>query len=264
MTLRRELPSGGAAPSLRDRFHGGQLLRGLLVRVPSVHLIDMAGNHGYDFVLLDTEHGIADQRDVAEHITAARAAGLDVLVRIAEGEAALGLRVLDAGAVGLVVPHVSSAAQAAEAVSLAHYPPRGTRGFATYTPAGRWGRVPAVEHAAHAAATTVVVAMIEDEPGVQAAADICTVDGVDGLFVGPADLAAAMDHDTERADEARRQAWATARAAGTPIVAIVADSQQARVARDEGASVLVLNTQAAVDRCLQEWIQEGPRDDAGR
>ena len=258
MTTAHPGHAGSGATSLRQRMRTGQLLRGLLVRVPSVHLIDMAGDHGYDFVLLDTEHGIADQRDVAEHITAARAAGLDVLVRIAEGEAGLALRVLDAGAVGVVVPHVASAEGADAAVSLAHYPPRGTRGFATYTPAGRWGRVPAVEHAEHAAATTVVVAMIEDEAGVRAGAEICAVDGIDAVFVGPADLAASMGHNAARADEARRDVWDAAHAAGTPVVAIVGDAAQARAAREQGASVLVLNAQAAVDRCLAAWVLEGP------
>lgn len=238
---------------LRQRIAEGHRLAGLLVRVPATMLIDMAGNHGYDFVLLDTEHGIADQRDIGEHIVTARAAGLPVLVRIGEGEAALALRVLDAGAAGIVVPHVRSAQEAETAVRSAHYPPRGDRGFATYTSAGRWGRTGPRQHAADAADRTVVIVMIEDLAGVAAAPEIARVEGVDVVWVGPGDLAASLGHDVGAAGEAQRQVWRHAAAARTPVLAIVSDAPAARAAYDAGAQLVVLNTQSAIDHCLADW-----------
>lgn len=239
--------------TLKSRLAAGNKLRGMLVRVPAPMLIDMAGTNGYDFIFLDTEHGIADQKDIADHITAAKAAGLPTLVRIGEGEAALALRVLDAGAEGVIVPHVRTAPEADSAVRLAHYPPRGNRGFATYTPAGRWGKNTPAGHAAAAADRTLVVAMIEDADGVANAAEIAATPDVDVIFVGPSDLAAALGYDTQGADVARLQVWAAAAAAGTPVMAIVSTATQAKQAWEQGASLVVLNAQSAIDNCLADW-----------
>ncbi|MET3141602.1 UNVERIFIED_ORG: 4-hydroxy-2-oxoheptanedioate aldolase [Arthrobacter sp. UYEF2] len=236
---------------LKSRLAAGDRLRGLLVRVPAPMLIDMAGTNGYDFIFLDTEHGIADQKDIADHITAARAAGLPTLIRIGEGEAALALRVLDAGAEGIIVPHVRTAEEASAAVRMSHYPPLGDRGFATYTAAGQWGKTSPADHAEQTAARTLVIAMIEDADGVSNAGAIAQTPGVDVIFVGPSDLAAALGYDAARADDARLQVWAAA--AGRPVMAIVSTASQARKAWEQGAAMVVLNAQSAIDDCLADW-----------
>ncbi|MEC5180587.1 HpcH/HpaI aldolase family protein [Arthrobacter sp. CG_A4] len=241
---------------LKTRLAAGDRLRGLLVRVPAPMLIDMAGTNGFDFIFLDAEHGTADQRDLAEHITAARAAGLPTLVRIGEDEAALALRVLDAGAEGVIVPHVRTAEEASAAVRMAHYPPAGDRGFATYTAAGRWGKTSPANHAAQAAANTIVVAMIEDAEGVSNAGVIAQRPGVDVIFVGPSDLAAALGYDAALADDARLQVWAASAAAGCPVMAIVSTAAQASRAWQQGASMVVLNAQSAIDDCLAGWAAQ--------
>lgn len=240
--------------SLKARIADGRRLRGLLIRIPSPMLIDMAGNNGFDFIFLDTEHGVADQKDVAEHITAARAAGLPTIVRVAGGENALVLRVLDAGAEGIVVPHIRDAAGAEEAVRMAHYPPLGQRGFATYTTAGKWGKTPPAVHAADALATTIVIAMIEDADGVAHAGDIAGTAGVDGIFLGPADLAAALGFDTGMVEAARKKVWTAAAERKTAVMAIVSTSSQADSAWEQGAALVVLNGQAAIDNCLAAWV----------
>ena len=244
---------------LRARLTAGERLCGILLRIPNPMLVDMAGTNGYAFVLLDTEHGIADQKDIAEHITAARAVGLPTLVRIGEGEWPLALRVLDAGAEGLVVPHVRDARDAERAVRAAHYPPLGERGFATYTAAGRWGKNAPADHAAGAAERTVVVAMIEDVAGVANASEIAATPGVDAVFVGPSDLAASLGYDGGAAARALRQVWTDAADAGTPVLAIASTAEQGRRAFDEGAQLVVLNAQAAIDACLADWrVSTGP------
>ena len=248
-------PSAAAQP-LKSRLTSNARLRGLLVRVPATMLIDMAGANGFDFIFLDTEHGIADQKDVAEHITAARAVGLPTLVRIGEGETSLALRVLDAGAEGLIVPHVQDADAAARAVKMAHYPPLGERGFATYTAAGRWGKTTPTEHTRRAANQTMVVTMIEDASAVEHAASIAGTPGVDVVFVGPGDLAASLGYDSARADAARLRVWKAANDRGTPVLAIVSTATQAKQAWHDGATMVVLNTQAAIDSWLMDWVAQ--------
>ena len=233
--------------SFSDRLRGGEQLLGPLLRMPNETLIELSGYVGLDFVIVDTEHGPSDQIPLGAHLTAASGAGLGTLVRVGHpGEI---LRVLDLGADGIIAPHIGSVEQARELVAAAHYPPRGSRGFATYSRAGRHGLATAAEHLAKAT-ETLVIAMIEDGHGVGAAADIAAVDGIDGLFVGPADLAVALGHpgDLGHPDvvAAIAAVHAAARAAGKTVVAITADAAGARRLLDTGATVIIYNALAAL------------------
>ena len=119
-------------PALRKRILAGERVCGVLLRMPSEELVEMLAVAGFDFILIDCEHGPADVSALRQHIAAAAMHGADVLVRVGEGEDALILRALDSGAAGVVVPHLDSLEQARDVVAAAHYPPRGRRGFATY------------------------------------------------------------------------------------------------------------------------------------
>ena len=230
-----------------QQMRAGHPLLGPLLRMPNETLIELSGYVGLDFVIVDTEHGPGDQIPLGAHLTAAAGAGLGTLVRV--GDPREILRVLDLGADGIIAPHVSSVEQARELVAAAHYPPRGLRGFATYSRAGRHGLATAAEHLARAA-ETLIIAMIEDGPGVAAAAEIAAVDGIDGLFVGPADLAVSLDHPGDLGHPEVVAAIATvhaaARAAGKTVVAITSDAAGARRLLDAGATVIIYNALAAL------------------
>ncbi len=246
---------------LRARVAAGEQLLGVIVRMPNEALVELAGLAGLDFVVLDTEHGPGDQVELLHHLLAAEATGLSALVRVADrGEV---LRALDLGAEGIVVPHVSSAAQAAEAARAAHYPPEGTRGLATYTRAGRYGLADPVAHVRAAGETTVVVVMVEDAAGVESAAEIASTPGVDAVFVGPADLA----HDLGRtgdtaAPEVRgaiERVHVAARAAGRKVLTIAGDAATARVQLERGSDLVVYNLQAMLAALLGELAAPRPR-----
>jgi 4-hydroxy-2-oxoheptanedioate aldolase len=177
--------------TLRVRLLAGERVSGALVRMPCEDVVEMCGVAGLDFVLVDCEHGPADVLALRHHLALADAHGLPVLVRPGEGEHALAQRALDQGAQGIVAPHVDSPADAEALVRALRYPPRGTRGFATYPRAGRFGTVPAEEHRAAADERTLVLAMLESPRAIRDAAAILAVDGVDGYLVGVADLAAS-------------------------------------------------------------------------
>ncbi|MGW6208388.1 aldolase/citrate lyase family protein [Streptomyces sp. NPDC055089] len=112
--------------SLKQRLSDGEQLRGALLRLPSETLVEMAGVAGFDYVVIDCEHGPADTALLQQHLTAAAAQGTDVLVRVGSAEPALALRCLDLGAAGLIFPHVDSREDAARAVAASHYPPWGS------------------------------------------------------------------------------------------------------------------------------------------
>lgn len=223
------------APSgLKAKLAAGRSSVGILVRMPSETLVELSGVAGMDFVLIDCEHGPADHLALRNHIASATLLGLDVLVRVGRDDSDDILRVLELGAVGIVVPHVDSAAQARAAVYAAHFPPLGDRGFAQYGRAGLYGVVPAAEQLARARADTVVVVMIETEQGVAAAEDILACEGVDAVMAGPADLSVSMGLTGGVDEPSVRAAVAhigqAARAHGRYPVTVVGGVEQARTA----------------------------------
>ncbi|MCG8928229.1 HpcH/HpaI aldolase/citrate lyase family protein [Lentzea sp. CC55] len=178
--------------SLRSRMAGGDPLLGLILKVPAHSAVELAGHLGFDFVLLDTEHAPAETVEVEHHVRAGEAAGIPVLVRLAGNDPAAALHALDAGAAGIVVPHVSDAADAEAAVRAAHYPPRGIRSLAVSTRAGRHGTRTLEEHLAEAARETVVVVQAEDRDSVRNCDAIAATDGVDAVWIGPTDLSLSL------------------------------------------------------------------------
>ncbi|WP_037357355.1 HpcH/HpaI aldolase family protein [Amycolatopsis orientalis] len=218
--------------TLKQRLRSGERLLGGLLRLPAETLVEMAGVAGLDFVVLDCEHGPADLVPLQQHVVAAQAHGLGVLVRVGANEPALVLRVLDLGADGVIVPHVDTVEQARAAVEAAHYPPLGKRGFATYSRAGRFGARSGAEHLEKAAETTVVVPMLETPEACAAAPEILALPGIDSVLVGPADLAVALGLPGGAAEPAVGQAIAAvsaaAESAGKPMTSIVGTREQAR------------------------------------
>ncbi|WP_280400478.1 HpcH/HpaI aldolase family protein [Nocardia carnea] len=230
--------------ALKQRLAAGERLLGALVRMPSEELVEMLGVAGFDYVLIDCEHGPADLIPLRQHIAAAQVHGMEVLVRVGQNEPALIQRVLDHGATGIVVPHVDDAAQAAAAVHAARYPPVGDRGFATYGRAGRYGTASAADHLAADAAGTLVIAMIESEAGCRNVGEIAATPGLDGIMAGPADLAVSMGAagPADPAVVAALQKVHTAVAGqGRIRLVIVPGAERARAAFATGSELVVIN-----------------------
>ncbi len=241
---------------LAARVRRGERLLGGLVRMSNESLVELVGLVGMDFVVLDAEHGPVDQLELAHHITAAEAVGIPAMVRVGGlGEL---LRVLDLGAAGVIFPHVDSVSDAEEVVQAVHYPPRGRRGFAAYTRAGRYGLLSGAEHLARYAAGPLVVAMIESEAAVAAAAQIAAVNGVDLLFLGPADLAAdlgILGGDQAPVSAALAQVRT---AAGGRVLSICGDEATARAHFDAGSQLVVYNIQHAVSATMMRLASAAP------
>jgi 4-hydroxy-2-oxoheptanedioate aldolase len=186
-------------------------------------VIDLVALAGYDFVLLDAEHGSLSLETIANHVRAARANDLGTLVRVPEGDASYIQRALDLGADGIEIPHVKSPADARWAVSAVRYPPAGTRGMYTKGVVANYGLhgysnvrdlIDAVNE------KTVCNIIIEDAEGVENIDEIVAVPGIDFITVGPGDLSGSMnligqpDHPALR--EAIEKVLAACRKANIP------------------------------------------------
>ena len=178
---------------LPELLRSGRRLRGVFNGLPSPSIVEMVAYAGFDFIVLDNEHGSAGIETTEHLLRAARASGLPALVRCLEADIA---RTLDAGAGGLKIPMVHTAAQAASLVQRVKYPlpggGGGQRGSAFSSRAAGYGAFGGPPHTRRSNDGIALVVMIESTEAVANAGAIAAVDGVDGVFVGPNDLAHSM------------------------------------------------------------------------
>ena len=160
---------------------------GLINSVPAPLLVEMLGYAGYDFVIIDLEHSCASLETVEHALRAAECSGTTSLVRVPGPDPANILRVLDAGAQGIVIPHVSSAEDVRAAVSASRYHPLGSRGISGGRTTG-FGTLSLSDYFALANEEILVAVMIEDRAGVDAIDAILAVPGIDLVIEGAVDL----------------------------------------------------------------------------
>jgi 2-keto-3-deoxy-L-rhamnonate aldolase RhmA len=190
--------------------------------------VDLAGLAGFEFVIIECEHAGLSLETVQNHLRAARARGLGSLVRVPAGDHGFVQRVLDIGAEGVLVPHISDAAAAARAVSAVRFPPEGHRGMYPAAAAAEFGAhgLPGVRELTQALnRSTVLAVMIEEASAVDQIEAIAATPGVDLVVVGPSDLSASLgvigDPKDPRLAAAVGRVFKTCREAGvkfgTPI-----------------------------------------------
>jgi 4-hydroxy-2-oxoheptanedioate aldolase len=202
---------------LRDRILAGELLFGAWAGLGSPASAELLGRVGLDWVVVDLEHGAGTEAELLAHLMAIEVSGSVALVRPQSGERLRIGRALDLGAAGVVVPRLDTLEQVREAVTFLHYPPAGGRGVALLT---RGGRLGSVNHAGVAALNDDIVGIvqIESPSALEAADEIAAVDGVDVLFVGPADLSHSLgvpgQFGSDRYQQALRRVVAACRAHG--------------------------------------------------
>jgi len=180
---------------LKMRLAAGERLFGCWLTLASPLVAEALACAGFDFLVVDGEHSPADTMDTVALLQAIAAGGSLPIVRVADNTAWLAKRALDAGAATLLFPMVANADEARRAVAAMRYPQQdngGARGVAGIVRAARFGLDTDYVPTANAAACTIV--QIESAAAVAASDGIAAVEGVDALFVGPADLAASLGH----------------------------------------------------------------------
>ena len=226
----------------RQRLKCGDALVGTFLKTPTSHAVEIIGELAFDFVVIDQEHASFDRSSTDVALLAANSLKIPALVRVSGPEQILS--VLDCGAAGVLVPHVSSAAYASNVAALCRYR-NGKRGFATSTRAGGYTAVPMWRHIAQSDANIVVVAQIEDPEALDNVDAIAAVEGIDSLFIGRGDLTAAFgdeSSDPPRVREAVERISAASRKADKPISVYVGGKGEAAWLRSKGASVFVLSS----------------------
>ncbi len=184
---------GSAVPSrsLATRVRSGETVIGTFVKTVAAQTVEVLGQYGLDFVVLDAEHAPFGVEALDMSLCAAHAAGIPALVRVPDHRAAFINSSLDMGAAGIVAPHVVSAVDA-EAIADAVKYDRGKRGFSPSGRAGRYGGLAPHAYRAAADAGSMIWCQIEDRAALGRLDEIAALDVVDCLFIGPADLGMSL------------------------------------------------------------------------
>jgi len=171
---------------------------GLWSTLSSNYSVEVLAGAGFDWILLDTEHSPSELENLLTQLQAAAPYPTHAVVRVPWNDMVTIKRVLDIGAQSLLIPYVSTPEEAAAAVSYTRYPPKGVRGVAGTTRATRFGRVK--DYARRAHEEICVLVQVETQRAVDNIEAIAAVEGVDGVFIGPADLHASLGYMGEIAN----------------------------------------------------------------
>jgi 4-hydroxy-2-oxoheptanedioate aldolase len=225
-----KLPENRFKRALRE----GRQQIGLWCTLSSPYAAEVVAGSGFDWLLFDTEHSPSDVEIVLSLLQAVSAYDVSPIVRPASNDTVLIKRYLDIGVQTLLIPYVQSAEEARSAVAAIRYAPDGVRGVSALTRATRFGRVEG--YARRAAEELCLLVQIETQQALDELEAIAAVDGVDGVFIGPADLAASLGHVGDQ---------------GHPNVkAAVEDAVQRIRANGKPAGILTGDT-AFAQRCIE-------------
>jgi len=208
----------------------GKLQIGLWSSLCSNIAAEIVSDSGFDWILLDTEHSPNEIPDLLQQLQAVQRGTATPIVRPAWNDAVLAKRCLDIGAQSLLFPYVQNADEARSAVTATRYPPQGIRGVSAGSRASRYGRVPG--YLSKANDEICVLVQVETREALKELEAIAKVDGVDGVFIGPSDLAASLGHIGNPAhpdvQAAIKDAVTRLKAAGKPAGILTGNEDEAR------------------------------------
>ncbi|MFE1839728.1 aldolase/citrate lyase family protein [Streptomyces sviceus] len=216
----------------------GEQMIGMWCSLADPYPAEIVAGAGFDWLLLDTEHSHADIATVLSQLQAVAPYPCSAVVRPPVNDPVVIKRLLDVGAQSLLIPQVESAGEARDAVAATRYAPTGVRGVSTLTRATRFGRVNDYAELAHT--ELCVLIQVESRHALEQIGQIASVDGVDGIFIGPSDLAASLGHpgdlNAPSVIEAVEGAIGRVRSAGKPAGVLTTDPAFARRCIDLGTT----------------------------
>ena len=248
----------------RNRFKAalaaGTRQIGFWCTLPDSGLVELLAGCGYDWLLIDSEHSPVNPVAALPLLQACAASPTSAVVRPGWNDPVEIKRLLDLGAQTLLVPYVQNADEARAAAAAVAYPPVGIRGVSGASRASGYGAVK--DYVQHAREEICLLVQVETEAAMAEIEDIAAVDGVDGIFVGPADLAASMGHPGDAGHpevrKAVRDAVQRITAAGKPAGFLSTDQGYVREIVEAGACFVAVGVDAALIRrgataLLSEW-----------
>lgn len=244
--------------TFKRRLLAGETLIGCWCSLANPITTEVLGIAGFDWLLLDGEHSPNDVRTFIPQLMALKDSASAPIVRPSWNETVEIKRLLDAGFYNFLIPFVQTADDARRAVAATRYPPEGVRGVSVSQRSNRFGTV--ADYFRDVNAQICVLVQIESRAGLAAAAEIAAVDGVDGIFVGPSDLAAAFGHlgapDHPSVQSAIAEIFAIAKAAGKPSGILAPIEADARRYLALGAGFVAVGSDLGVFRNATQQLRD--------
>jgi len=236
----------------------GKTVVGAFDMIPSPDFVEMIGHAGFDFVILDTEHGRFSIENLEHCIRAAESVDLPPLVRVPNNPSMI-LHTLEAGCLGIQVPMVSSKEDALAVVKNARYAPLGEKGMAFFTRLGNWGTRGVEKSMELANEEVLVIIQIEGMKGVENLSEILTVEGIDVVFIGPMDLSQSLKVPGQvrhpKVQETIDSAFSQIAGAGLVPGTFAFDIDHARKLIEDGFKYITTGTGVIV-KSLQEMVEK--------
>jgi 2-dehydro-3-deoxyglucarate aldolase len=251
-------PYTGIPNRFRQALRARQRLIGCWCSLANPVTTEVLGLAGFDWLLLDAEHAPNDVTTLIPQLLALKDSASAPVVRPPWNDTVVIKRLLDAGFYNFLIPFVESAEEARRAVAATRYPPAGVRGVSVSQRQNRYGTVPDFMKTVND--NIAVMVQIESAPGLAAVSDIAAVEGVDGIFVGPSDLAAAMGHLGNAAhpnvQQAIRRIFDSARAAGKASGILAPVEADARRYMEWGADFVAVGSDLGVFRAATQALRD--------
>jgi len=244
-------------PLKRTLQDGGTVI-GTLMNFTSTTMIRYAADTGFDFVIIDNEHGPMGIETTESLVVAAEAANIVPLVRVASNEHAPIMRMLDVGARGIHIPQINDREDARRAVRHARFAPLGTRGLALSVRANRFGSAAAGKFIKQSNEETLIVAQIETARGVRNLAGILEVEGLDVIFIGPIDLSHSLgvvgQFDNEAYVNAVDEIFNRAREAGKILGIYAASAEDAQKWIGRGVQYICTGSAGLIRNACENFV----------
>ena len=177
---------------LKKTLNEGKIVFGPFMKFTDPAVVEIMGFAGFDFVIIDAEHGPISIQDAQNMIRAAETANITPIIRVSSNDEALILRALDIGAQGIEIPQINSKSQAIKAVRSVKYAPQGERGVCRYVRAANYSSMDRFKYFKSANEETMIIAHIEGVEGINNLDEILSVPGIDVIFIGPYDLSQSL------------------------------------------------------------------------
>jgi len=256
--MTRPTPYSTFPNTFREDLRAGKRLIGCWCSLASPITTEVLGVAGFDWILLDGEHSPNDVLTFIPQLMALKDSVSAPVVRPSWNNPIELKRLLDGGFYNFLIPFVESADEAARAVAATRYPPQGFRGVSVAQRSNRYGTVPGYFEGVNE--QICVMVQIESAKGVAAATAIAAVDGVDGLFVGPSDLAAGLGHlgnaNHPDVQAAMTTIFDAAKAAGKPVGILAGVEADARRYMAQGASFVAVGSDLGVFRSATQALRD--------
>jgi 4-hydroxy-2-oxoheptanedioate aldolase len=243
----------------KQKIKAGEITCGVFLNIGSPAIVEIIGLIGFDFVIIDAEHGPWSVETCENMVRAADNANITPITRIAVNAQQNILRYLDVGSLGVQMPMINSKADAESAVNSVKYPPEGRRGLAGVRAAGYGIPAPLGDYVKEANQETLVIVHVETMQAVENLKETLTVPGIDVVFIGPTDLSSTMGYPgqikhpevQQLIEKLVKQIRDAGKAAGT----IAYDADYLRLCKERGFQYIAYGVQPMIIKSGREYLQ---------